>query len=495
MPRCSWTAAFTLDLRSLAAMRIVSGLLVIWDLFVRASDFSSHFARDAVFPVEFSRRLEQLPRAALGIREPASALLSLHNLSGAAWWQGLLFGLTFLALLGYTVGLRTRLSAFISLILIMSMHNRNIMMLYPGDDFSRLILFFACFLPCGQIWSLDARNDKITKPHYFEVQPSLYSAGYVLILVIYFSLAGLTKTGAAWREGLGVYYMLSREGWTTGLGDPLLSQLWLLRLLNELTWYGESLLPLLVLVPWRNHLWRSGAILIYMIMLINFRLFLNIYHVSHLAVAFWIGALPGVIWDRYMRQPGGAAPVTLGAESYKNNPVLQAGFLLMILLMIWSDWNRAGTFIKALRPIPMPESIRKLALFTYAANPWRGYFVDTRKLQDGWVVARGHTHDGTRDLNLNTGAPFTLDKPRDFVASSGGFRWWRFYYRVYTYPEPAVRALLIQRIADYYCKRAISQGLEAVEILLMELPLAEPYAPRPGPIKKVLAARSCTPES
>lgn len=482
---------FALDSRSLALMRIGAGFFILWDLILRLSDFSAHFGPQAVFSVEFARQLEQLPRQVVALT-PSSALMSLHTLSGSALWQGLLFALTFVAVTSYAVGYKTRLSAFVSLILIMSMHNRNIMMLYPGDDFSRLVLFFSCFLQVGQVWSIDSQCKVTGHPATDFGFPTLYAAAYILFISWYFSIAGFTKLGSSWKEGLGVYYLISRESWTTGLGGPIVSRLWLLHLLNEVTWYGESLLPILFLLPWRNQLFRTIGIVLYVVMLICFRVFIATYHVSQLGIVLLIGALPAYFWTLVrVAPPAEVVPRAAATAPTWARSGLAGFFAAMMLLHSWSEWHRVSFLVPGMMTPPFPEPIRKLALFVYASNPWRVYFVETKKLQDGWIVPRGYSSDGKRDLNLATGEPFSLTKPKDFVVASGGFRWWRFYYRVYAYKPGEVRNRMIDQIADYHCRRALQQGLDAVEIILMELPGAPPLQPRPGPVKKVLATRQC----
>lgn len=488
-----WKPVFSLDTRSLASMRILGGLLIIWDLFQRALDFHSHFTAHAVFPVEFSRQLEQLPKGIMAVRE-TSALFSLHNLSGATWWQALLFALTFLVTISYTVGFKSRLSAFLSLIMVISMHNRNILMLYPGDDFSRLILFFSCFLPIGAVWSVDARRGQTPRPDSYVLEPSIFGVGFLLCVLSYFSLAGLTKTGECWKQGLGVYYLLSKEGWTTSLAPPLLSQLWLVRALNYMTWCGESFLPFLMLVPLRHGLFRTVSVVTYIGMLVGFRLFLNTYHVTHLAVAFLVGALPGSVWTWILRRQtpaAEAAPPAPAPNARLLHGALQTLFVALMLLMAWSEWNRTCSIINSPKTLPMPEPLRKLALFTYVGNPWRVYFPDPKRMQDGWIVPRGYSQDGQRDLNLNTLQPFSLSKPANFAAHAGGFRWWRFFSKVAPFKPGPVRDTLLLHLGNYYCHKAQEQGLDAIEIILMDLPSVEPNQPRPAPVKTILLARRC----
>ena len=99
---------FAIDLRSLAALRIGLGAVLLADLAYRAIDLEAHYADTGV-----------LPRAALRatLRDP-SAMWSLHALSGAWTAQLVLFALAAVAAVALLIGYRARLAAALSWLLL-----------------------------------------------------------------------------------------------------------------------------------------------------------------------------------------------------------------------------------------------------------------------------------------------------------------------------------------------------------------------------------------
>src|ERR1700758_1463765 len=82
---------FHLDTRALALFRIGIALLLLYDYTNRLGDLHAHYTDEGT-----------LPRSLL---DGNSLPISIHMLSGSAWWQGLLMGagivLAILLLVGY----------------------------------------------------------------------------------------------------------------------------------------------------------------------------------------------------------------------------------------------------------------------------------------------------------------------------------------------------------------------------------------------------------
>jgi len=149
-PVFSWTPlriVFGCDLRTLALFRINLALLILADLVMRSRDLVAHYTDDGI-----------LPRADyLGILN--GAVSSLHFISGSAWIEALLFMLAALVALALLAGYRTRLATFVSWLLLLSLQNRNHMILQGGDMLLLLLLFWGLFLPLGARFSVDRALD------------------------------------------------------------------------------------------------------------------------------------------------------------------------------------------------------------------------------------------------------------------------------------------------------------------------------------------------
>ncbi|MDY7080948.1 MAG: HTTM domain-containing protein, partial [Halobacteria archaeon] len=87
---------------------------------------------------------------------PSPPYAFLHALSGDAWFQVLLFVVASVFALMLVVGYRTKVATVVSLVLLVSLHLRNPVILNGGDSLLRRLLFIGIFLPLGEQWSVDA---------------------------------------------------------------------------------------------------------------------------------------------------------------------------------------------------------------------------------------------------------------------------------------------------------------------------------------------------
>jgi hypothetical protein len=199
-------------------------VVILADCLIRVVDATAHYSD-----------LGLLPRAALFDLRWSQAWLSLHVVSGLAWVQVVLLGVCGLSAVALLLGYRTRLATVICWVLIVSVQNRNPMILTGGDTLLRALLFWACFMPWGTIWSLDAGiarcrsesgdNARSAVVDNFQVQ-SVGAAGWLLQIILVHEFAAILKTGADWwSEGSALYYALSLDQLQTPLGALLVGLL------------------------------------------------------------------------------------------------------------------------------------------------------------------------------------------------------------------------------------------------------------------------------
>lgn len=235
-----------IDPRALAALRIALGSLVLLDLVLRARSIEAFYTDTGVFP-----------RAALAGSYPAVSRFSVHALSGALWWQALLFLVAGCVAVALVVGYRTRLATVVSLVLLVSLHLRNPVVLNAGDVVFRRLLLWSCFLPLGRRWSLDAvrrTSPQVTGSGRAASHSRIVgvaSAALLLQVVTVYTTNVLFKLRSdVWLSGSAVERALAMEKFSMPLGD-LLVQLPLLELVNWL-WLGLlASAPLLVLFTGR----------------------------------------------------------------------------------------------------------------------------------------------------------------------------------------------------------------------------------------------------
>ncbi|MGI8861087.1 MAG: HTTM domain-containing protein [Rubrobacteraceae bacterium] len=285
--RGKFAEVFGADLRSLAAFRIVLGLLVLADLALRATDFHAHYTDAGVLP-----RSQAIESGLIDAWE-----FSLYLINGEALFQALLFGLTALAAVCMLVGYRTRLSTIIVWVLVVSVQWRNPLLLNGGDTLLRLLLFWAMFLPLGAYWSVD-RWRKAAPQRLSMVFLSVGTIGLLMQIAFVYIFTALLKTGDEWRvDGTALYYALNLDHLVTPFGVWMSQFPDLLKVLTFATLGLEALGPFLLFFPFFTGPVRTAMVLAFM------SLHFGIWTMMEIGFFPWISAfcmvcfLPAWFWD------------------------------------------------------------------------------------------------------------------------------------------------------------------------------------------------------
>jgi hypothetical protein len=283
---------FGLDLRSLALLRVLLAVLLLWDLGERLFDLRVFYTDDGVWPPElFARKL--VPPGPI----------SIHFVSGSLLWQGLLVAVAMAVALLLLVGWHTRLMTFLSWFLLISAHARNVAILHGGDNLLRVLLFWAIFLPLGGRYSLDAAaklgpvSDRARARSLTVLSPASFAFLFQLCMLYWFAAA--LKIGAEWHgEASAIWYALNVDEFTTRFGRFLLQFPALLPLLTRFTmlleWYG----PFLLFVPFYPSAIRLVLIPVFVLFHLGLGLTLELGNFPAVCCAGWLALLPGVFWDR-----------------------------------------------------------------------------------------------------------------------------------------------------------------------------------------------------
>ena len=190
-------------------MRMGYGLIILVDLIIRSQSFTEHYTEQGAFPLA--------ALFTLGLRPDQ---FSLHAMSGSRDFEVLLFVLHGLFAVGLFLGWRTRLMTVFCYLMAVSLQNRNFLILNGGDNWMRIVLFWAIFLPWGDRFSIDSlRNDQESPNQLFSVA----GCGLILQVMAVYFVSALYKTGPAWRtEGSAAYLSLKQLEWNSDLGLYLL---------------------------------------------------------------------------------------------------------------------------------------------------------------------------------------------------------------------------------------------------------------------------------
>lgn len=283
---------FSLDLRSLALFRIGLAWVILSDLILRFGDIQIFYSDEGV-----------LPRTAAIEQFLNPWYWSVHLISGQPFVQALLFGLAiFLAFL-LLVGYRTKLVAIALWAMTISLHNRNLALLFAGDDALRAILFWAMFLPLGGSYSLDRALDSSSKPLPKRVLSFATAALMVQLCFIYMFSAWFKHQSPIWSsEGNAIYYALHFDQYATAFDGFLLAFSWLLTPLTFVVLWFEWLGPLMLFIPFRNSFFRCLAIVLFIFLHLGFGLFFEIGIFPLLCISTWLAFIPSGVWDALARR-------------------------------------------------------------------------------------------------------------------------------------------------------------------------------------------------
>ncbi|MDS0298343.1 HTTM domain-containing protein [Halogeometricum sp. S1BR25-6] len=463
-------ARFGVDTRALAALRISLGLLLLADLLLRARHLRALYTDSGL-----------APRAVLAGQYPA-VRYSIHALSGAAWFQALLFVLAGLLAASLLAGYRTRTSTVLSLILLVSLHLRNPAALTGGDTLLRRLLLWGMLLPLGERWSLDARRREGAPRRRLT---SVAAAGLLSQVVLVYAVnAALKHRGDLWLRGDAVRYVFSLQQFSLRLGDALTAFPSLLRAFDWF-WLGlVSLSPLLVLSRGRL---RTALTLMFAAAHLGMLATLRLGLFPLVSLAALLVFLPSPVWDRVetgvpaslersaarvgdrvrsvgtrvgagVRRPPPTVSRSLSTVRRAGRrlvPVVAAALLTFALV-----WNTV-----ALGAVPPPEE--EPAGLDLTQSPW-SMFAPTPATVDGWYVAPGELESGERVDAFYRSAPLAGERP-ETRAMYPSVRWRKYLVDLrYSGDEARQRAF-----ASYLCERwnrAHEDDLASLTVSYVEQP-------------------------
>ena len=256
---------YGLDLRSLALLRLGLALVLLCDLWGRMGNLSIDYSDQGT-----------LPRSAL---EPLwlPGYWSIHALSGSVGWQVVCFAIATISTLLMLIGYRTRWAMVVTWVMLISLHNRNPLILSASDDILRAVMFWAIFLPLGSSYSVDQALNMSTIP-----QPKRILTGATLGLVVQQSY---------------IYIALSLSPSIHGVGVAL------------------ALVGLLLLwSPVKISICRMLAVVLFILLHTGTGLALNLSFLAVISCFTWLAFIPSSVWDRWATKA--FTPKQLGLKIY-----------------------------------------------------------------------------------------------------------------------------------------------------------------------------------
>jgi hypothetical protein len=478
-----WTDVFALDARSLAAMRVGLGLVLLLNLCDLAWDLPAFYTDAGLLP--------RAARMELNVEEEFVAppyWVSLHMASGEAWFQGLLFAVSGLLAVGVMIGYRTQWALFGSWLLFLSLKARNPLLLQGGDDVLRVLLFWSLFLPLGAKWSYDARRGaEAGSPRIL----SLGSAALILQLVCLYLFTALLKKHAMWRTDFtAIYYALSTDHFTSLLGRELLNFPHVLQCLTLATMALELGGPLVLLFPWRSWKVRTAVVVSFWLFHLGIASTMRIGLFPATCLVYWLALVPGGFWDWLefrLRRVGvltSGGLLTRPAEAGTTNWPAQAlsiklllGALLVYVVLLNVVRLRQSIYIN-LNPSPL-RSLGEAA----GLNQFWCMFSPRPADFGGWYRVEGILPDGRRVNLFDPSSPPHHEKPALVSAIYPSLRWRKIMVNLFELDCPTHR----RSVGEYFLRRwneshGPDEQLVSAEIVLMLDPTPLPRMrndPRP----------------
>ena len=258
---------FGVDTRVLGIFRIFLGVICFWDVWRR------YYLIDIFYS---SSGMNLSTGTSFSYVSQYFTLLHSFRSSGV---MTVFFLITMISTLGLLIGYRTKLSHFLVLVGILSIHNYRIILENGGDMAFNSFLVWSIFLPLGKRLSIDSLRkslqiNKEKSPEDLNALPPLDRTHYfhfayfafLIQLCIIYTYNFINKTGDMWQDGTAVFHMYQLDTFLTPFGhwfasifNPTINYI-----LTHSTTILECLSLLLILSPIFTKLTRRIAFITFM---------------------------------------------------------------------------------------------------------------------------------------------------------------------------------------------------------------------------------------
>ena len=282
---------FQVDSRILGLFRMIFGLLCFVDIFRRWNFIEPFYSGHALNPI----------KNVTSIWSPKS--FNILNSFSKVWELEIIFLIGMLFSIFLIIGYRTKLSQIVTAIIIISIHNRALIVENAGDMVLNNLLVLSVFLPLGLSLSVDSLKRTLQtipestpehlnnpiKNNYIQIFNIAFFALLLQVTYVYF-FSGLNKSGADWMSGTAVHYMYQLDTFLTPLGYFVRDfiSLPVSEILTYMTLAIEFSAPILIFSPIFNRYTR----LLFIFLFCGFHL--------TIAASLWIGLFSFTMMSTYV---------------------------------------------------------------------------------------------------------------------------------------------------------------------------------------------------
>lgn len=460
--------AFYLDLRALALMRIALALVLLLDLSIRLCHLEAFYSNTGAVPLTMLFQYNW-----------NDYFFSFHTLSGMWQVELLLFLANIYCVLMLLVGKHTRVFTFLCWIFMLSLHNRNPLILQGGDDLMRMLLFWGMFMPWNKRYSVDAADSNLELKNNNYMQ--LAGLAYVLQLVYLYSFSALLK-GAEWdKDFTAVYYAYSLDQIAYSSTKLIYYYPELLKMLTAIAYYFELLVPVLFFAPIFNSQFRMLAVF----MIISFHLFngfmLQIGLFFIVGIVSSIGVLPAEFFDflelRFQSLKQRLSMFFLRLSRLLNileriefreivNAKIRGSissiliFFFLIYVFIWNVNNLTFS------PYKMTASMRTVGYFLRLDQNW-GMFAPGVIKDNGWYILEGTLANGKKIDLWQDGRELTYKKPKSIVSLFPNDRWRKYGENMMLQRNAFMRGYFCNYSKRVWNEKHPEQAIKALNVMYM----------------------------
>lgn len=410
--------AFTFDRRAIRFFRSGVSILLIIDLLLRSRSLNSLYTCQSLFPF-----------ALIQSQFFPSGHLSIHGLFCEKWQIVVLFVAQFSCALLMFLDIRTKLSTLIALFLLISLQQRNPLILYGGDTLLRVLLLWSLFLPSGRRLQ--------SKENYFGVG----SLCYVLQLLLMYWYTASGKNGPAWQDGSAIHYVFQYESFATpfavmyrDLLDPILSGFG-----ARLVIAFEFLGPLFWFSPIAHSRLKMTSICAFVLMHLVFGTFIVLDIFPLVNFVSFLPLVPSEVWDTFF-------PTSSSEESSPDSDsgaTSLIGGMIFGMILIWNLDRWPGRTQTSL-----PPWFQRIFQSTYLQQKWIFFEPDPPR-DGGWWIVSGRTRSGNLvDVFHLTPMKPVWTKPEFISSEMKDSRWVKVYSNIWLKENEKFR----KHLAAYLCR-------------------------------------------
>lgn len=441
---------FAIDPRSLAVFRIFISALLLADLVTRVADLNAMYTDDGMFP-----------RAEMHRRVTTVWNWSFHYVSGAAWFQGVLFGMAGVFALGLLLGFKTRVAAIGSWLMLVSVQHRVPAVLSGAEILLRMLVFWGMFLPLERMWSVDRWRTmrQTVPPAFMDNGPvlSVASAAILLQMGLMYLFSAIAKSNAQWWNGDAMAGILAHDFYASRPAGYLLGFPQLLKFLTWGTLALEWVAPFVLFFPkWTGGL-RLATIGTLAVMHMGIGICLEVGLFSYVSLAGLCVFVPKEFWNnRVLARWFGSVREGQGmvAERGPQMARRRSRFFypaqgLCLLALIYVLALNLDSFPGHLLAAFELENWRPFRTGLGLSQSW-GMFGEIPSM-DGWYVARAKLRDGSVVDLLRNGAALDWKRP-DFPARLYPNHLWQKLFREMCYFDDQGFQVYRAPVATYLCR-------------------------------------------